>query len=293
MRILIFLFIISLSFSVLTQIETEDSHIQKNKLTRSIITNSTVGLLSGGSLIALHGLWYSKETQEAFHLFDDSKNWLQMDKFGHAMTTYELSKDLTKSYQWAGMSQNKSRIVSVSIALGYMSAIEIMDGFSSDWGFSISDMAANLFGSGLFLFQETYFSKQIFQPNFSFHPTDYSKIRPEILGNNLAESILKDYNGQTYWICFSPGNLGLSAWPKWLMLSFGHSIDGRLKGNSAFYMGTESKREYLFSLDIDLTEIPVKSKFLKSAFEILNCIKIPFPALIFSNGDFNVSPMYF
>ena len=200
---------------------------------------------------------------------------------------------MSNVYKWSGLSTQKSRLLSASVALGYMSVIEIMDGFSSDWGFSISDMGANLIGSGLFLFQEKYFSKQIFQPKFSFHPTRFSEIRPEILGKNPLESILKDYNGQSYWICFSPGNLGVSSWPKWLMLSFGHSINGRLKGDSRDYMGYQSSREFLFSLDVDLTELDVKSKFLTSLFEIINCLKIPFPTLIYNKGDFNVLPVYF
>ena len=119
---------------------------------------------------------------------------------------------------------------------------------------------ANLMGTSLFLFQEKYFLKQIFQPKFSFHPTPYSEIRPEVLGQNLAESILKDYNGQSYWISFSPGHLGISAWPKWLMLSLGHSIDGRLKGILLNTWVTLVMRISIF-LDIDLTEFKVKSKF--------------------------------
>ena len=293
MRILIFLYAISLVFYSTSQTSIEQITSKKINPKRLAITNTGIGTLSVGSLIGLNRLWYSKETQEAFHLFDDSKNWMQMDKFGHATTSYGLTKYMTKVYKWSGMSQRKSTILSASITLGYMSAIEIMDGFSSNWGFSISDMGANLIGTGLFLFQETYFSKQIIQPKFSFHTTPYSDLRPEILGSNFMESLLKDYNGQTYWISFSPGHLGLSAWPKWMMLSIGHSIDSRLKGSSAVYMGYESSREYLFSLDLDLSEIPIKSKILKSVFELFNCIKIPFPALIFSKGDFNVSPLYF
>ena len=212
---------------------------------------------------------------------------------GMDISIYELAKTMNNAYLWSGLSPKKSRVLSSSIALGYMSAIEIMDGFSSNWGFSFSDVAANIIGPSLFLFQERYFSRQIFQPNFSFHSTSYSSMRPEILGRNWAESLLKDYNGQTYWLCFSPGNLGLASWPKWLMLSVGHSIDGRLKGNSTEYWGHKSSRQYLFSLDIDLTAIHVKSKLLASLFGIINCVKLPFPTLIYNKGSFNVSPIYF
>ncbi|MDA7762594.1 YfiM family protein [Crocinitomicaceae bacterium] len=291
MRFLFFLCFISIQFHSTSQIQINET--TKTNPKRFLIANTAIGAVSFGSLIGLQQLWYSKESQESFHFFDDSKNWMQMDKFGHTMSSYELTKTMSNVYEWSGLSTQKSRLLSASVALGYMSAIEIMDGFSSDWGFSVSDMGANLIGSGLFLFQEKYFSKQIFQPNFSFHPTRFSEIRPEILGENPLESILKDYNGQTYWICFSPGNLGVSAWPKWLMLSMGHSIDGRLKGDSGDYMGYHSSREFLFSLDVDLTELNVRSKFLTSLFEIINCIKIPFPTLIYNKGDFNVLPVYF
>jgi len=291
MRFLFFICFISIQYHSTAQIQKNET--TKTNPKRFLIANTTLGALSVGSLVGLHQLWYSKETQESFHFFDDSKNWMQMDKLGHTMSAYKLTKTLSDVYEWSGLSPQKSRLLSATIATGYMSAIEIMDGFSSDWGFSMSDMGANLIGSGLFLFQEKYFSKQIFQPNFSFHPTQFSEIRPEVLGNNYLESILKDYNGQSYWICFSPGNLGVSGWPKWLMLSFGHSINGRLKGNSGEYLGYQSSREFLFSLDLDLTELDVKSKFLTSLFEIINCIKIPFPTLIYNKGDFNVLPVYF
>ncbi len=291
MRFLIFLCCISLYWHSNSQIQNKDT--AKINPKRFLVTNSDIGSIAVSSIIGLQQLWYSNDEDASFHFFDDSKNWLQMDKYGHAMSSYELTRLMNQSYRWSGLSKNKSLILSASISFCYLSAIEIMDGYSPNWGFSWSDMGANLMGTSLFLFQEKYFLKQIFQPKFSFHPTPYSEIRPEVLGQNLAESILKDYNGQSYWISFSPGHLGISAWPKWLMLSLGHSINGRLKGNSSQYMGYSSNREFLFSLDIDLTEFKVKSKFLASMFTIINSIKLPFPTLIYSKEKLNFSPIYF
>ena len=293
MRILIFLCVLSLVFTSTSQNSREPSSTGKINKKRFIISNSSIGLLSSASLIGLHRLWYSKESQEAFHLFDDSKNWMQMDKMGHVMSSYELSRNMTDVYEWSGMSRRNSALLASSISFAYMSGIEIMDGHSSEWGFSISDMAANLAGTGWFLFQESFFSKQIFQPKFSFHQTIYAEMRPQVLGSNFMESMLKDYNGQTYWISFSPGQLGVKKWPKWIMISLGHSINGRLKGNSSHFMGYESQREYLFSLDLDLNEIQIKSRVLKSLFKVINCVKIPFPAIIITKGVFNISPFYF
>ena len=291
MRMLIFLFATLLVYPVFGQSEKE--HVEKKKIVKPIIVNSAVGLCSTGSLIALRTLWYSKETQSSFHLFDDSRNWMQMDKLGHAYSSYQLTREISQAYTWAGIHPKRSAFYSSAIAVGYLSAIEIMDGFSSDWGFSLSDMTYNFLGTGLFLFQESFFSKQILQAKFSYHPTSYAELRPEVLGNNFFESILKDYNGQTYWISFSPGNLGVDSWPKWLMLSIGHSVDGKLKADSDNYLGYTSSREFLFSLDIDLTQIRVKSKFLKSVFDLLNCVKVPFPSIMYSKGKFNAIPIYF
>lgn len=218
---------------------------------------------------------------------------MQMDKMGHAFTVYHLTRGLKEVYAWTGLSQKKSLWTAAGISMGYLSAIEILDGFSESWGFSLSDMAFNSLGMGLYLFQEQYFHRQIFKPKFSFHQTRFAIQRPEVLGNNFLESLLKDYNGQTYWLSFSPVQLGVKQWPNWLMLSFGHSIRGRLKGDALIYDGTKSHRELLFSLDIDLSQISVKSKLLKNFLEALNTLKLPFPSILFSNGKLTARPLYF
>ncbi len=292
MRCLIFLLMTLFVFSLFGQ-ETIMADKKKNKIVRPLLVHGGLGLSSSGSLIALNKLWYGKENQSSFHLFDDSKNWMQMDKFGHAFSSYHLSRGISQAYIWAGISPQKSRLLSSAYSLAYLTTIEIMDGFSESWGFSPSDMCYNILGAGLFLFQESFFSKQVLIPKFSFHPSPYASMRPEVLGTNFLESLLKDYNGQTYWISMSPGQLGMKNWPKWLLLSVGHSIDGRLKGDSNHYLGIESSRQFLFSLDIDLRELQVKSRVLRSLFDVLNCIKLPFPSLIFEKGNFNAVPIYF
>ena len=43
-------------------------------------------------------------------------------------------------------------------------------------------------------------------------------------------------------------------------------------------------RQFYLSLDIDFTKIPVKSNALKAFLEMINIIKIPFPAVEFNTG---------
>ena len=155
MRFLFFLCCISLYWHSNSQIQNTDT--AKINPKRFLITNSAIGSISVSSIIGLQQLWYSNDEDASFHFFDDSKNWLQMDKYGHAMSSYELTRLMNKAYRWSGLSKNKSMILSASISFGYLSAIEIMDGYSPNWGFSWSDMGANLMGASLFLFQEKYF----------------------------------------------------------------------------------------------------------------------------------------
>ena len=117
-----------------------------------------------------------------------------------------------------------------------------MDGFNSGWGFSISDMASNILGAGLFSSQQLIFEEQLFIPKFSYHPTRYALIRPEVLGKTHVERFFKDYNGQTYWLSFSPKSIFKnSRLPEWFCFSIGYSTDMKVLGNSDYYMQALTK----------------------------------------------------
>tara|TARA_B100001287_G_scaffold276683_1_gene288698 strand:- start:9131 stop:10009 length:879 start_codon:yes stop_codon:yes gene_type:complete len=292
MRLILFLLFLARLASVNAQgfQDTSDTEFSVNRFAWS---TASIGTASVGSIYGLSTLWYSQESQGDFHLFNDSKNWMQMDKFGHSFSCYHVARGLDAIFSWTGLQNRKSLLLSSGISFGYFTAIEILDGFSESWGFSLSDMSFNAIGIGLYIFQEHYFKSQIFKPKFSFHQTRFAEQRPEILGKNFMESLLKDYNGQTYWLSFSPSEIGIKQWPDWLLVSLGHSIRGRLKGDAESYLGITSHRELLFSLDLDLSKLKVKSKLLKGLLEAINTLKVPFPSLIYANGKLNARPMYF
>jgi hypothetical protein len=154
-------------------------------------------------------------------------------------------------------------------------------------------MLANVSGSALFWGQERLFKQQIIVPKFSFHPTEYAALRPEVLGSTFTEQLLKDYNGQTYWLSFSPGTMGNNKFPKWLCFSLGYSADQKIVGGEETYLNYHSRREFLLSMDIDFSRIPVKNHFLKTVFSQLNYLKIPFPALIIQGNKFGARGVYF
>src|SRR5581483_6529812 len=68
-----------------------------NRKTNKIIFLSTEGAVVSGSLIYLNQEWYKPYASSEFHLFNDDDEWLQMDKCGHAWTTYNSARVLIQS----------------------------------------------------------------------------------------------------------------------------------------------------------------------------------------------------
>jgi hypothetical protein len=198
------------------------------------------------------------------------------------------------------MSRKKSVIIGSLIGLGSQTTLEVLDGFNTEWGFSLSDMALNTLGCFTYASQKLIWNEERFLLKFSSHPTQYAALRPNVLGSTPVERILKDYNGQTYWVSFSPFAFSSNEkLPKWLCLSFGYSIDQKINGSNNSYTDPltlktyNAKREYLLSLDIDFSKLPIKKRWLKLVVSRFNYLKIPFPSLIFSNGQMIGKGIYF
>lgn len=275
----------------------QDSTFNKKKFL--LVSGSNLVVYSG-TMLMLNQLWYSKYAHSSFHFFDDSKEWLQMDKAGHGFSSYYLSSIFINEFSWSGMKRNNSVLWGSGIAFAAMTSIEVFDGFSSKWGASWTDAAANLGGCVLYSGQELLWKKQIARIKFSYHSTQWPKYRPDALGENELQSILKDYNGQTYWLSLNLHSIsGIKQIPAWLNIAFGYSGEAMCGANNndnvtGNYPPAPNRfRQYYFSLDADLSSIKTKSKILKSVFRAINCIKIPFPALQFENQKFALKPMYF
>ena len=277
----------------------ENDTLLKNRL--YLFTGATA-LTYGGTMFSLNQIWYSKYEHSSFHFFDDSQEWLQMDKVGHSFSTYYLSNICHKGFLWTGMSEKKSIIIGTSVSSLAMISIEIFDGFSSKWGASVSDVVANFCGGLIYAGQEIAFKKQVFRLKYSFHPSPWAQYRPDALGENRFQQIVKDYNGQTYWLsCNLKSITRIQKMPKWLNISFGYSGEEMLTGNSNLDVSWDIAngsqpvryRQYLFSLDADLSEINVKNQILKKVLRAINCLKIPFPALILEKNTLKVNSLYF
>ncbi|NRA92890.1 MAG: DUF2279 domain-containing protein [Psychroserpens sp.] len=252
-----------------------------------VITEAALG---GLTLLALDQLWYADYPRSNFQTIDDSDEWLQMDKLGHVYSAYQLGKVGADVLAWSGVSERDQLLYGGTLGFTFLTAVEVMDGFSSEWGFSWSDMAANAAGTGLYIGQELLWKEQRILMKYSFHQTKYASIRPEKLGDGLLEEMLKDYNGQTYWLSANIKSFFKSSKiPGWINLAVGYGADGMLTGRNEpvdnLFISQNRQRQYYLSLDVDLSRIKTNSRLLRTLFDVFNAIKVPFPAIEFNSKN--------
>mgnify|MGYP000052990347 CR=1 FL=1 len=250
-----------------------------------IITESALSL---GTLVALDKMWYSDYPRSSFHFKNDNNQWLQMDKMGHIMTSYYVGKIGMEVLDWSGVSRKNQLIYGATFGFTFLTAVEILDGFSKKWGASFGDIVANASGTGLLIGQELLWKEQRILLKYSFSQTKYAHQRPNVLGENLIQQALKDYNGQTYWLSANIWSFNRdSNFPKWLNIALGYGANGMLygKNNSSNQFLQNPYRQFYLSLDMDLTKIKTNSKFLKTLFSTINFIKIPAPALEYNTKN--------
>lgn len=256
--------------------------------------------LAGLTLVGLDQIWYNDFERSKFRTLNDNNEWLQMDKLGHVMSSYYVGRLGADVLEWSGVREKDQLIYGATLGFAFLTAVEVFDGYSKEWGFSWGDMLANGAGTGLYIGQECLWKEQRITMKYSFHQTKYADIRPEKLGDSFLQQALKDYNGQTYWLSANVQSFFKdSKVPKWLNVAVGYGADGMLTGNNEqidmmLFPDQNRIRQYYLSLDIDLSRIRTNSRVLRSVFEIFNFIKIPAPTIeINSKGKLKLYPVYF
>ncbi len=249
-----------------------------------IVAFTTAGIYTG-AMVALYSAWYKNYPLTTFHRFNDNEEWLQMDKVGHAGSAYYLSRWAGGLVEWTGIPAQKAAWWGCGISYTFLLTVEAFDGFSKEWGFSTGDMIANTAGAALFLGQELAWKEQWISFKLSYSKNHLANDRPEVFGSNLPENVLKDYNGQTYWLSMqTAGFIKNPGWPKWLNMAIGYGANNMLtsKGQELPLGLTdpgERYRQFFLSPDIEWSKIPTRSGALKTLFKVLGFIKIPAPAV--------------
>lgn len=263
-----------------------------------------------GAMIGLYSAWYKNYPQSRFHTFNDFAEWQQTDKVGHFYAAYIESRGSMEMWRWTGIDRKKRIWIGGMSGAVYQTVIEVLDGFSKEWGWSWGDFGANILGSGALVAQELAWDDQRIKFKFSFHRKNYSD--PElnhrsdvIFGRSSAERLLKDYNGQTYWASvnlrpfFPKSNI-----PAWLSVSLGYGAEGMFGARSNLAKDAAGNvifdrrdipryRQWFLAPDIDLTKIRTDKKALKFLFTVLSAFKFPLPSVEFSKTGVRFHALHF
>lgn len=262
------------------------------KRLRGMVIGSSVAYAT--ALAGLHTLWYKDAERQSFRFFNDNAEWKQVDKIGHFYAAFYLSYGTSRALQWCRVPARKADLAGAITGFAVLVPIEIFDGFSSAYGASAGDLLFDAAGSVAYLAQVRRWNEVRLYPKFSFKRTDYAAQRPAVLGDNLAAEILKDYNGQTYWLSVDMDKF--MAFPKWLNLVAGYGATGMV------YARDEQQREaglpgayrqYYVGVDLDLTAIRTRSKAVRTLLFVANMIKLPAPAISLSRKGVKVHAFAF
>lgn len=242
------------------------------------------------TLLMLRKQWYKKKVP--FHSFNDNAEWLQMDKVGHAATAYCMSRGGYELMRWSGVDERASILTGGLLALLFQTTLEVYDGHSEGWGFSKGDMLANVAGTALFVGQQYGAGQQVVSMKYGFRKTIFPPYRPNVLGKTTGVQMLKDYNGQQYWLSVNLASVlpvGPS-FPRWLNVDVGYSGSGMIGGHEnppvhdadGKPVMFERYRQFFISPDADLSRIGAFSPSLQRFVGTAQFFKLPAPSLEFN-----------
>jgi hypothetical protein len=247
----------------------------------------TVGYLI--TLLWLSSVWYTAYT--GFHFFDDLFEWEYLDKFGHFFASFHLGLFFYKVIGDPNdLNQSIKKKWICFAGFLFLLPIEIMDGFSMNYGASPADLLANGLGGFFCYCHITFKVLSDTLPKFSFHTTALTIIRPELLGSNIFQQTIKDYNGQTYWLSIDVNKIFNSKiLPGWLMITVGYGAEGLLGGHDNIWNTKEGElkdyssiartKRLFISVDLNANYLREKSRLFNYLFAPFVLIKFPAPAV--------------
>lgn len=286
----LFILLVPLSQLFCQHLNGHDS-LDRRRLNTVVVSASSIYAVS---MTGLYFLWYKDYPQSSFHFINDNSEWLQIDKLGHLSTSYYISNYSYWSLRWAGLSEKQSTLYGALMGFSAMTVIEILDGFSKEWGASHGDLVANALGPSLFAAQQLLWHEQRIRLKVSYHPTPYAQYNMEQLGSNHIQRAIKDYNGHTFWLSANINSFLKqdSRFPKWINVAVGYGAKGLLGpiSNPASVDGITlpqhtRQRQYYLSMDVAWNRIKTNSAFLRFTFKVLSFVKLPFPTLEYNKEN--------
>ena len=219
-------------------------------------------------------LW--NEYKTSFFVKENFAYALNQDKLLHFYGASMGTSLLSLSYELAGIEPKSSELYGIAGAVLLLSLVEVEDGHIGYLGFDRSDFAADLAGAFYPLAQRQIPLLGSFTPKMSYH----SSGRNVTVSGQRLSGKLSDHEGQTFWLGITVHDLlpaqWQSFWPSMLGIAVGRGVAGLDTGQPNAFV--------LVGLDLDLRKLPASSPWLRKAWNILNYIHIPLPALKISHS---------
>jgi len=273
---------------------------------RFAFVNSTSLLALYGSYHYINTAWWadSKKTfhfdgggssiKEAFDFGRDAIYAKGLDKIGHFYGARITSDIFARGIRWSGKTEQQALLWGGLLGTAVQGFIEIKDGYSPTWGFSVYDWMSGSLGSFYPYFQ----SKSRFLKALDIKYSYYRKDDYYFDFIKRKSNFQDDYMNSTFWFTFNPKRYKPeSKWPKWLGISMGVGVDATLNNYYINMPGGTSDwgrggYEVYLAPDIDFKGLLPKKPFWQTLAHILNYIKVPSPALRFSK-DTKFMPIHF
>lgn len=259
----------------------DGSYPQDSTQIRLIPAISTASLFVGavvGFQFYHYEHWWKNRNLAGFYVKNDWDESLQFDKFGHFTATYLLSHIASEGMMFSGFSRNTSDLIGSGFGFLYELYIEINDGYAAPWGFSYSDIGANLVAAGFFLAQKKLKPLQYFTPKWIYIPSDF----PGFSKKSNVTTFFETYNYSSFWISADvykllPNN-AQKYWIPYINIAGGYCVRG--------FDTYQLRRHYLIGLDYNFAAISqlMKPSVLKWLVQSMNYIKFPAPAVEFGES---------
>ena len=216
--------------------------------------------------------WWDDERSH-FHFENDFDYALNLDKFGHFAAGVMLGEIFYEGYYWAGASEFQSYLFAGLSAMATHVAIDVKDGYSPEWGFSIFDVLSGTLGGFLPMAERYIPLSKYVDLKWSYWINTKAYYRQSDTG-----IFTDDYCNQTFWASFKPYRLLPSAarkyYPSFLAIAAGLSIDEKV-----FTGEPHPRREVYIALDYDLEAFRPQGRLARQVVKFLNYFKLPAPTI--------------
>ena len=237
-------------------------HTKVNPLSTSIFAGILTGIFIVQHEAQQNTIW---KRVGPFQVAEDAKYSAYLDKCGHFYGTFMPAYVFSECLIGSGFSWDDATVIGGVMGIAYTTYVEILDGFSKDFGFSPSDWFADVAGGSFFIAQHYIPYLQNFTPKFMYVKPSWHKEIPR----EGADAFIDNYSAQTFYMGVNvynilPDNLK-KYWVPWLELSFGYAVYSLSVGTTtngaemiyddAHYGKVYGNQKLLISLDFNLIHL--------------------------------------